>query len=60
MASQSHIRDEQARRERMPAGVRWALLGTVGLLLAGALHLISVRGDALLIDLQKLSRIFCF
>jgi hypothetical protein len=44
----------------MPAGVRWALLGTVGLLLAGALYLISVRGDALLIDLQKLSRVFCF
>jgi hypothetical protein len=36
------------------------LLGGVGALLLGALYLISVRGEALLLDLQKLSRIFCF
>jgi len=45
----------------MPAGVRWALLGVVGTLFAGALYLIAVRGQALLVDLQGLSqRIFCF
>ncbi len=44
----------------MPAGVRWALVGVVGALMVGALYLISVRGEALLVDLQKLSRIFCF
>jgi hypothetical protein len=61
MASQSHMRDVDAvRRERMPAAVRWALLGAVGALLVGALYLIAVRGQALLVDLQALSRIFCF
>jgi hypothetical protein len=45
----------------MPAGLRWSLLGGVGLLLTGALLLIAVRGEALLVDLQGLSqRIFCF
>jgi hypothetical protein len=45
----------------MPGGLRWAILGVVGLLLAGALLLIAVRGQALLVDLQGLSqRIFCF
>jgi hypothetical protein len=44
----------------MPAGLRWALLGAVGALLTGALYLISVRGEALLVDLQSLARVFCF
>ncbi len=45
----------------MPAGVRRALFGVVGLVLAGALYLIAVRGQALLVDLSALSsRIFCF
>jgi hypothetical protein len=44
----------------MPAGVRWALLGVLGALIAGALYLIAVRGEALLVDLSALSRIFCF
>ena len=39
------------RRQAMPAGVRWTLLGGVGLLLAGALYLLAVRGEALLADL---------
>jgi hypothetical protein len=60
MATQAHIRDVQAVRDRMPAGVRWALLGVLGALLAGALYLIAVRGEALLVDLSALSRIFCF
>lgn len=44
----------------MPAGLRWALLGLVGALLLSALYLIGVRGEALLLDLQQLGRIFCF
>jgi hypothetical protein len=61
MASQSHISDAPTARERMPAGVRWALFGTVGVLLLSTLYLIAVRGEALLVDLQGLSqRIFCF
>jgi hypothetical protein len=61
MASQSHIGDAPPARARMPAGVRWALLGGVGVLLLSALYLIAVRGEALLVDLQGLSqRIFCF
>ena len=47
-------------RERMPARLRYAVLGAVGLLLAGALYLIAVRGEALLVDLAALAgRIFC-
>lgn len=61
MATQSHTGDgPPAVRERMPAGLRWSLLGGVGLLLTGALLLIAVRGEALLVDLQQLGRIFCF
>jgi hypothetical protein len=60
MATQAQVRDAEAVRARMPAAVRWALLGAVGALFAGALYLIAVRGQALLVDLQALSRIFCF
>lgn len=61
MASQSHIRDVDAARDRMPASVRRVLFGVVGALFAGALYLIAVRGQALLVDLSALSsRIFCF
>ena len=44
----------------MPGAVRWAVLAAVGLVLAGALYLVSVRGEALLLDLSALGRIFCF
>jgi hypothetical protein len=44
----------------MPRRVRWAVLGAIGLALAGALYLVSVRGEALLLDLQTLGRAFCF
>ena len=33
------------------AGVRWGLFSALGLLLAGALYLLAVRGEALLADL---------
>ena len=61
MASQSQTREDNAARDRMPAGVRHAVLGVVGAVFASALYLIAVRGEALLVDLSALSqRIFCF
>jgi hypothetical protein len=52
---------EAAGRPLMPAGVRRVLLAGVGLLLAGALYLVAVRGEALLLDLSAFSqRVFCF
>jgi hypothetical protein len=35
------------------------VLAVVGLLLAGALYLIAVRGDALMIDLAKIGQALC-
>lgn len=53
--------ERDTARQSMPGAVRWTVLGTVGLVLAGALYLIAVRGEALLFDLSALSaRIFCF
>jgi hypothetical protein len=61
METHSHTQlDRDASRQSMPGGVRWALFGALGLLLAGALYLVSVRGEALLLDLSALGRIFCF
>jgi hypothetical protein len=46
---------------KMPRTVRWALgVGLAGLM-SGALYLIVVRGEALLVDLAALgSRLWCF
>ena len=44
---------------RMPAGVRFALLAGIALLLAGALYLIVARGEALLAALWGLASL-CF
>ncbi len=44
---------------RMPTGVRTILLAGVALLLAAALYLIAVRGDALILDLAKLGQVLC-
>jgi hypothetical protein len=54
--------DPGGRRQRMPAGVRLTLIAAIGLLLAGALYLIAVRGEALLADLSTISQriIACF
>ena len=48
--------------QRMPAGVRRGVLAGIALLLAGALYLIAVRGEALLVDLSQLGQaiIACF
>jgi hypothetical protein len=50
-----------ASSEAMPRGIRRAVFATVGLLLAGALYLIVVRGEAMLLDLQALgTKVWCF
>ena len=43
----------------MPAGVRRALIAGTAIVLAGALYLIAVRGEALLAALAGLAR-YCF
>jgi len=53
--------ESSSARHEMPAGVRRALFAALGIVLAGALYLIAVRGEALLADLSAFSqRIFCF
>lgn len=47
-------------RSGAPAGFGYAVTAGVAVLLAGALYLIAVRGEALIVDLGKLGRIFCF
>ena len=45
---------------RMPAAAKWTLLVAVAALLGGAVTLLALRGEALLLDLSALgSRIFC-
>lgn len=60
MDTHSHTElEREAAQGAMPGAVRWAVLAAVGLVLAGALYLVAVRGEALLLDLSKLGRIFC-
>ena len=60
MDTHSHP-EREAARQAMPGAVRWVVLAAVGLVFAGALYLVSVRGEALLLDLSALGqRIFCF
>jgi hypothetical protein len=45
----------------MPGGLRRGVIAALVLVLAGALYLISVRGEALLVDLSGLGApVFCF
>jgi hypothetical protein len=54
-------RREAAGRPLLPAGARRVLIVSLGALLAGAVYLVAVRGEALLLDLSALSqRVFCF
>lgn len=47
--------------ERMPRAVRLGLALTLALLMTGAIYLITVRGEALLVDLSALGqRLWCF
>jgi hypothetical protein len=59
MAGQRQMGDTGEGRSSMPAGVRRALFAAVALLLAGALYLIAVRGEALLAALWGLASL-CF
>jgi hypothetical protein len=57
----SEIGHARGDGQRMPGRVRHAVLAGVGIVLAGALYLVAVRGEALLVDLSAFSqRIFCF
>jgi hypothetical protein len=66
MAEQSQMAEGAIARarsagEHMPRRLRRLLLALLGLLLAGASYLLSVRGEALILDLAAVSqRIFCF
>jgi hypothetical protein len=61
MATQTEPGVHEAARQPMPVRLRWALLAGLGLVLLGALYLVSVRGEALLLDLSAFSqRMFCF
>ena len=45
----------------MPGPMRGLILAVVGAVLIGALYLIAMRGEALLVDLAAFSRrVFCF
>ena len=59
METQTELAKHEAARQLMPGGVRRALFVALGLLLAGALYLVALRGEALLLDLSAL-RAFCF
>ena len=47
-------------QDATPGAARFGVLAAVGVLMLGALYLITVRGEALLVDLQNLTGIFCF
>ena len=59
MATRSETDESGEGRQLLPRRVRRALFAALGLLLAGALSLIAVRGEALLLDLATL-RALCF
>jgi hypothetical protein len=58
---QSEAVETAADGTRMPRGVRVGLTLGIAALLTGALYLVAVRGEALLVDLSALgSRMWCF
>ncbi len=59
METQTDLAKHEAARQLLPRGVRRALFAVLGIVLAGALYLVAVRGEALLLDLAAL-RAFCF
>jgi hypothetical protein len=59
MASHRQTTDAGSGRHTMPAGLRRALFAGVALVMAGALYLIAVRGEALLAALSGLASL-CF
>ncbi len=64
-AIESHIERsmdaDDASGVRMPAGVRRAVFGCLGVMLILAAYLVAVRGDALLVDIQAVgARVWCW
>jgi len=60
METRTELRERKAAAA-MPGPLRAGLLAALALVFAGALYLIAVRGEALLLDLSALGqRIFCF
>jgi hypothetical protein len=59
MGRQEQLPDTGARPPKMPAGIRRAVIAGVGLLMAGALYLIAVRGEVILAGLTSLAQL-CF
>jgi hypothetical protein len=60
MATDLRVDETEDARHRMPRGVRYTVFAVVAGLSLGALYLISVRGQALLLDLSGLAqRVFC-
>ncbi len=57
METRTEIGEQKAAR--MPGGLRTSLIAALALVLAGALYLIAVRGEALLLALSTLAS-FCF
>ena len=60
MQTRADIDQRKAAAPRMPSGLRRGLLAALGLVFAGALYLIAVRGEALLVDLAAIGRAICF
>lgn len=64
-ASNAQVKDgvtptRPAEGSSTPSGIGYAVAAGVTVLMAGAVYLIAVRGEALIVDLGKLGRIFCF
>ena len=60
MATQMRLTETEDARHRMPRGLRYAVFGVIAALSLGAIYLISVRGQALLLDVSGLAqRLFC-
>jgi hypothetical protein len=60
MSTQGEI-EHETKTGAMPAGIRLAVLAAAGVICVGALYLIAVRGEAIVLDLSALgARIFCF
>jgi hypothetical protein len=59
MATEMQLDRQATARQGMPAGVRRGLIAAVAAALIGALYLIAVRGEALLLDLAALTK-YCF
>jgi len=59
MATRSDPDEREAARQLLPTRVRRTLFAALSVVLAGALYLVAVRGEALMLDLAAL-RALCF